>query len=102
MQMKELHILRSLRGALDGLPDNASERDSRFAVEASNAAITAMIHAEEPVNKTETYQGKAQRIAESLQAFIEHRNAEQWSEDTTYRCTLCPMGHITTNLSKNT
>lgn len=99
MQMNERQILRALHAALDELPDNASENDSRFAVETANSAISTMLSAGEPFNKERTFLDKARGIVETLEAFIEHRKAEQWSENTTYFCTHCPLESLSPEMA---
>lgn len=84
MLTTERHILKSLKIASDKLPEFATDIDHRFVIEATSAAMTALIEAEEPINKTHQYHAQARRITDDLEAFIQHRQKENWSANTTY------------------
>ncbi|WP_078598455.1 hypothetical protein [Evansella clarkii] len=84
MLTTERHTLKSLQKMIDGLPDNLTDRDNRFIIVATNGAISALIDAEEPINKTHRYHEEAKRIIKDLQAFMEYRHQEKWTADTTY------------------
>ena len=84
MLLTERHILIALKETSEELPVFASPMDHRFVIEATNAAMEALIQAEEPINKTRRYHAQAKRIADDLGAFIQHRQKENWSANTTY------------------
>lgn len=84
MLTTERHILKSLNAASEALPTFATPQDQRFVIEATSAVMNTLIQADEPINKTHRYHTQAKHIADDLQAFIQHRQKENWSADTTY------------------
>lgn len=84
MTITERHIFRILRRVTHELPENRTERDSRFVIKATNAVVGTLLDAEEPINKTHRYHERAKRIAAELETFIQHRNQEQWRAESTY------------------
>jgi hypothetical protein len=55
------------------LLDTMTDKDSRFVIEATYAVITALLDAEEPINKTHLYHKRARRIMKDLEAFTRQR-----------------------------
>ena len=100
MLITERQILRNLRRVTSELPECISEKDSRFIIEATNAVVRTLIDAEEPINKTHRYHERARRIAAELQSFIQHRNKEQWSTNSTYTYPSYRLYEITENRIK--
>jgi nicotinamidase-related amidase len=66
------------------LPDILSTNDSRYILDNTSAVIEALIAAEEPINNTQYFHDQAQHIAQGLQAFIQLRHKEKWSDLSTH------------------
>lgn len=84
MLTTERQILKTLQRAQSQLPDSLSKQDGLAVIQTSNAAIAALIEAEEPINKTQRYHDRAKHHANRLLDFIDHRQSEQWCEPSTY------------------
>ncbi|MCC2252164.1 hypothetical protein JUJ52_19730 [Virgibacillus sp. AGTR] len=91
MLTTERHILKSLQHVTSELPDLINKKDSHFVIEATNAVITALLDAEEPINKTHRYHERAKHITEDLQTFIQYRA----------RNNGVPIQRIPTNLTES-
>lgn len=84
MQMTERQILKSVMSVTEKIPTTLSVRDSQFVLDATNAVIHNLFDAEEPMNKPQRHYEEAKRITNNLQSFIQHRELEQWGNDSSY------------------
>jgi hypothetical protein len=80
----ERRILKSLQNETHHLPDNATEQDNRFVLNATSIVMAALIAAEEPMNKSQRFYDQATRTIDDLRAFILHRHKERWSSQSMY------------------
>lgn len=84
MLTTERRIMKSLLDATHHLPSTVTERDSRFVLDRTTAVMTALLGAEEPINKSQRFYDQANRTIDELKGFILHRYKEDWTPHSTF------------------
>lgn len=84
MLIEQRALFRRLNAVLKEMPDSLNEKDSRFLRIATQNVIDCILQAEEPVNSTRTFHQHAEEVIEQIEAFVQQRKHEQWSNYSTF------------------